>query len=89
MTEQKESLIEFPCDFPIKVFGLAQQGFAQAVAEAVQTHAADFDASRIDMRASSGAKYLSLTCMVTVSSQAQLDDIYRTLSSHPMVKMVL
>lgn len=89
MNEPKDSLIDFPCDFPIKVFGVAQQGFAQAMAEAVQVHAPDFDAANIEMRASSGAKYLSLTCTVHVTSREQLDDIYRALSSHPMVKMVL
>jgi hypothetical protein len=89
MSETKESLIEYPCDFPLKVFGVAQQGFAQAVAEAVQQHAPDFDAASIEMRASSSAKYLSLTCTVHVTSREQLDDLYRTLSSHPMVKMVL
>jgi len=89
MSEPKESLIEYPCDFPLKVFGVAQQGFAQAVAEAVQVHAPDFSAANIEMRASSGAKYLSLTCTVRVTSREQLDDIYRILSSHPMVKMVL
>ena len=89
MSETKESLIEYPCDFPLKVFGVAQQGFAQAVAEAVQQHAPGFDAATIEMRASSSAKYLSLTCTVHVTSREQLDDLYRTLSSHPMVKMVL
>jgi len=89
MNEQKDSLIDFPCDFPIKVFGVAQQGFAQAMAEAVQQHAPDFSAADISMRASSGAKYLSLTCTVHVTSREQLDDIYRALSAHPMVKMVL
>jgi putative lipoic acid-binding regulatory protein len=89
MTEPKDSLIEYPCDFPLKVFGLAQQGFAQAVAEAVQVHAPDFDAAGIEMRASSSAKYLSLTCTVHVTSREQLDGIYSILSAHPMVKMVL
>ena len=89
MSEPQESLIEYPCDFPLKVFGVAQQGFAQAVAEAVQQHAPDFDAATIEMRASSSAKYLSLTCTVRVTSREQLDDLYRTLSAHPMVKMVL
>ncbi|MDD2700204.1 MAG: DUF493 domain-containing protein [Sideroxydans sp.] len=89
MSETQDSLIDFPCDFPIKVFGVAQQGFAQAMAEAVQLHAPDFSAASIEMRASSGVKYLSLTCTVHVTSREQLDDIYRTLSGHPMVKMVL
>ena len=89
MTAPKDSLIEYPCDFPIKVFGEAQQGFAQAVAVVVQVHAPEFDAASIQMRSSTGAKYISLTCTVRATSREQLDNLYRDLSSHPMVKMVL
>ncbi len=89
MTEPTESLIEYPCDFPIKVFGTAQQGFAQAVAAVVVVHAPDFDAATIAMRSSSNAKYLSLTCTIRATSREQLDNLYRDLTSHPMVKMVL
>lgn len=84
-----ESLIEYPCDFPLKVFGLTQPGFAQAVTEVVLAHAPDFDAASIEMRSSSNAKYLSLTCTVRATSRAQLDALYRALTAHPMVKMVL
>ncbi len=89
MSTVNESLIEYPCDFPIKVFGLTQQGFAQAIATVVQKHAPGFDAATIEMRSSSGAKYISLTCTVNVTSREQLDNLYRDLTSHPMVKMVL
>ncbi len=89
MITPEQSLIEYPCDFPIKVFGIAQQGFAQAVAEVVLAHAPDFDAASIEMRSSTGAKYLSLTCTIRATSREQLDSLYRALSSHPMVKMVL
>ncbi|MEW6562417.1 MAG: DUF493 domain-containing protein [Pseudomonadota bacterium] len=89
MSTDKETLLEFPCDFPIKVFGLAQQGFAQAVAEVVQRHDRGFDAATLEMRSSSGARYLSLTCTVRATSRAQLDALYQELSAHPMVKMVL
>lgn len=89
MTDPKDSLIEYPCDFPIKVFGEAQQGFAQAIAIVVQTHAPEFDSAAIEMRRSSNAKYLSLTCTIRATSREQLDNLYRDLTSHPMVKMVL
>ncbi len=89
MITPEQSLIEYPCDFPIKVFGIAQQGFAQAVAGVVLAHAPDFDAASIEMRSSTGAKYLSLTCTIRATSREQLDSLYRALSSHPMVKMVL
>ncbi len=84
-----DSLIEYPCDFPIKVFGLAQPGFVQAIAEVVVAHAPNFDRSSIAQRPSNNAKYMSLTCTVHTTSREQLDNLYRDLSSHPMVKMVL
>ncbi|GAB1233181.1 YbeD family protein [Ferrigenium sp. UT5] len=89
MSEPKESLIDYPCDFPLKIFGEAQQGFAQAMAAVVQAHAPDFDAARLTLRASSNARYLCLTCTIRATSREQLDNLYRDLSSHPLVKMVL
>jgi putative lipoic acid-binding regulatory protein len=49
----------------------------------------DFDSSKVEMRASSGGKYISLTCTVYVTSRPQLDNIYRALTAHPMVKITL
>ncbi|MBI5007467.1 MAG: DUF493 family protein [Nitrosomonadales bacterium] len=89
MIDPKDSLIEYPCDFPLKVFGEAKPDFARAIATVVQVHAPDFDAASIEMRSSTGAKYLSLTCTIRATSREQLDNLYRDLSSHPMVKMVL
>ena len=84
-----DSPLSFPCAFPIKVMGRTQDGFAQAVLQVVQRHAPDFDAATLEMRASSGGNYLSLTATINATSRAQLDDLYRDLSSHPMVKLVL
>ena len=85
----KPSLIEFPCDFPIKAMGMAQPGFAEAIADLVLRFDPDFDPTGMTMRPSSGGKYLALTCTVRATSQAQLDDIYRALTAHPMVKVAL
>lgn len=87
--EERTSLLTFPCDFPIKVMGKRVDGFAQAIAAVITAHAPDFDATHMEMRASSGGNYLSLTCTVVATSQRQLDDIYRALTSHPLVSVVL
>ncbi|MGY1488893.1 HP0495 family protein [Methylobacillus pratensis] len=87
--DDQETLIEFPCDFPIKVMGEAHEEFANLILGVIQQHLPDFDATRIEMRASTGGKYVSLTCTVLVHSKPQLDDIYRSLTSHPKVKYVL
>jgi putative lipoic acid-binding regulatory protein len=84
-----DTLIEFPCDFPIKVMGAARDGFAQAIAEVVLKHAPDFDAATMEMRPSKAANYLSLTCTIRAHSQEQLDALYRELTSHSLVKIVL
>jgi putative lipoic acid-binding regulatory protein len=85
----KESLLEFPCDFPLKIMGANVAEFAQAIAEVVRTHAPDFDVATIEMRPSKAGNYLSLTCTVRAVSQQQLDALYRELTAHPMVKVVL
>jgi len=89
MPPAAESLLEFPTMFPIKVMGRTQDGFAQAIVAVVQKHAPDFDAATMEMRASSAGKYLSLTCTINATSREQLDSLYRDLTSHPMVTMVL
>ena len=85
----QETLIEFPCDFPIKVMGETHVDFSKEIIKAIQSVIASFDASKIEMRGSSGGKYISLTCTVYVTSKLQLDDVYRTLTAHPLVKFVL
>jgi uncharacterized protein len=89
MSTPEKSFIEYPCDFPLKIFGATHPDFAQAVADVVLAHAPDFDAATIEMRGSRNAKYTSLTIIIRVTSREQLDNLYRDLSSHPMVKMVL
>lgn len=82
-------LIDFPCTFPIKVMGESHADFAATMVTVIQGLLPDFTADHVDMRASSGGKYISLTCRVYVASQQQLDDIYRMLSAHPLVKFAL
>jgi hypothetical protein len=89
VTLETESLIEYPCDFPIKVLGHTRAGFAQTVLDIVRAHAPDFDGSTMEMRPSKHGKYLSVTCVVRASSREQLDQLYRALCDHPMVVMVL
>jgi len=89
VADQKETLLEFPCDFPIKIMGLASNDLAQAVLDVVVRHDPGFDGATMEMRASSGGKYVSLTCTVTATSKPQLDALYMELTSHPLVKVVL
>jgi putative lipoic acid-binding regulatory protein len=82
-------LIEFPCDFAIKVVGETHETFSATIVGLIQTLVPAFTAEHVEMRASSGGKYISLTCNVYVTSQDQLDAVYRLLSAHPLVKFAL
>ncbi|EXI91640.1 MAG: hypothetical protein AW12_01212 [Candidatus Accumulibacter sp. BA-94] len=89
MVDERQSLLEFPCAFPLKIMGRAEDGFAQAVLEVVLRHAPDFDAATMEMRASSAGRYLGLTCTINATSREQLDLLYRELSAHPLVRLLL
>jgi len=82
-------LVDYPCNFPIKILGHTRAGFAQAMLEIVRRHAPDFDGSSMEMKSSKRGKYLSLTCVIRATSREQLDRLYRELCDHPMVVMVL
>jgi uncharacterized protein len=89
MTDAPPPGLEFPTDFPIKIMGRRVDGFAQAIVEVVQQHAPDFDAATLEMRTSKDGNYLSVTATIRATSRAQLDALYRALTSHPLVKIVL
>jgi len=86
---EQETLIKFPCDFPIKVMGETHSDFTKEMIKTIQALDPSFAASQIEMRGSTGGKYISLTCNVHVTSKAELDEIYHALTNHKMVKVVL
>lgn len=88
MSDQ-ETLLEFPCAFPIKIMGRTEDAFAAAMVALVLRHAPDFDAASVSVKTSSGNKYLSLTCTINATSKPQLDALYREISAHPLVVMAL
>ncbi|MBT2326435.1 DUF493 family protein [Variovorax paradoxus] len=86
---RKESLIEYPSQFPIKVMGAKADGFVHAVTLIAEQFDPNFDASTIELRNSKAGNYLGVTITVTATSREQLDALYMALSAHPMVKVVL
>ncbi len=88
-TPRQESLIEYPSQFPIKVMGQKVEGLVTAITHIAHQFDPAFDAATIELRESKGGKYLGVTITVTATSREQLDELYRTLSTHPMVKVVL
>jgi len=86
---RKDSLIEYPSAFPIKVMGANVDGFVTAITHVARQFDPTFDASTVELRDSKAGNYLGVTITVTATSRELLDDLYRALSSHPMVKVVI
>jgi len=84
-----QSLIEYPSKFPIKVMGAQVEGFLEEIVSVARQFDPAFDAATVEQRPSKGGNYLGLTITVTATSREQLDELYRTLTTHPMVKVVL
>lgn len=88
MSEQ-ETLLEFPCDFPIKAMGRAEDDFETLVITLVRKHAPDLHESAVNTRDSNGGRFLSVTVTVRATSREQLDNIYRELTACEQVLMAL
>lgn len=87
--DRLEQLLEFPVAFPLKIMGRRIDGFAQAISELVLEHVPDFDPATMELRPSRKGTYLSLTVVAQIESRSQLERLYRALSEHPMVRVVL
>ncbi len=85
----ENSLIEYPSDFPIKIMGAAHVEFEATIIDVVLEHDPTFHAGKLETRPSSKGTYIGLTATVRATSREQLDNLYRALSSHPMVKVVM
>ena len=88
-TPGRDSLIQYPSAFPIKVMGAHVDGFTEVIVAVARQFDPGFDAATVEKRPSKGGNYLGLTITITATSREQLDELYRTLSTHPMVKVVL
>ncbi|MCS6811391.1 MAG: DUF493 family protein [Tepidimonas sp.] len=89
MAESAAALLTFPCRFPIKVMGAHAEGFVAAIAHVARAFDPGFEEASIEVRPSRNGRYLGLTLTVQVHSREQLDELYRTLTTHPMVSVVL
>ncbi len=88
-TDNQHELLEFPCEFPLKVMGASSAAFEEIVAEIVKSHVDETLLMSLNSRTSSGGKYVSVTAVFEAQNRVQLDALYRELSGHPLVLMVL
>ena len=86
---RKDSLIEYPSLFPIKVMGLHTEDLIHTVHQIAKQFDPFYDEKTVELRPSSGGKYLGVTITVTATSREQLDNLYLALTGHPSVKVVL
>ncbi len=89
MNPGEETLLEFPCDFPIKVMGRAEPGFDALVVELIRRHAPDLREGAVSTRPSKGGKWVSVTVTLRAESKSQLDAIYLDLTAHEKIVMAL
>lgn len=86
---RKDSLIEYPSRFPIKVMGVKTDDFVGSITALAEQFDPTYDASTVELRPSSSGKYMGVTITITATSREQLDNLYRALTAHPLVKVVL
>jgi len=85
----EETLLEFPCQFPIKVIGVNHANFENEVVMIIRQHIPNLGEAAVQSKPSRTGKYLAVTVTFTASSKTQIDQLYRALNAHPDVKMML
>ena len=84
-----EDIFKFPCDYPIKVFGLNQPDLIDTVNTIVENHIGKLHNNQITLKKSSKGKYVSLTIRIIATSRKQLDEINKDLQNCPLVSYLL
>lgn len=84
-----ETLLEFPCDFPIKMMGRHTDDFALIVRSIVEKHTGPIEEGSIKSSPSKNDRFVSITITVSAQSKQQLDSIYQDATDHPDVLMAL
>ena len=86
---QDDSALEFPCEFPIKAMGRADDNFDALVVGIIRKHTPDFSDSTVKSRLSKGGNYVSITVTINARSREQLDNIYLDLTANELVLVAL
>jgi hypothetical protein len=86
---ERETLLEFPCQFPIKIMGPATDDFDAQIRALVTAQLGELPPSVWKIRPSAKGNFVGMTLTFTATSKAQIDDLYRAITAHPDVKMCL
>ena len=85
----EETIMEFPCQFPIKAMGKVEDNFDALIVSIVRNHVSDLTENAVKSRLSKEGKFISITVTVQAESKQQLDNIYRELTAHEKVLWAL
>ena len=88
-SDDEEELLQFPCDFPIKIMGRDEDQLHITISEIISRHAPDTPSENIKRRLSSKGNYVSVTVTINATSRDQLDSIYRDLTASEHTLFVL
>ncbi len=89
MTKEKQTQLEFPCQFVFKAVGLTHPKLSQIVFDIVKKYSPEIKQSQLHSNKSSAEKYTSVTISIKATSKNQIDDIYSNLNASEFIKMVL
>jgi len=89
VTETNEDIFKFPCDYPIKVFGLNQPNLIDTISAIVENHVGKLHNNQLSLKNSSKGKYVSVTIRIIATSRKQLDSINEDLQNCPLVSYLL
>jgi putative lipoic acid-binding regulatory protein len=87
--EENQALFNFPCEFPFKVMGLTHDSFKAEITAIIKKHVPSLKESAVSVKPSKNGTYTALTATFIAESREQLDNLYREVTVHPSVKMVL
>ena len=89
VSKDNDDIFKFPCDYPIKIFGLNQPDLKQTICAIVESHIGQLYDNQITTKKSSKGKYISITVRVIATSRKQLDAINHELQASPLVSYLL
>ena len=89
VSNTKEDIFNFPCEYPIKIFGVNQPEFEKSVCSIIEANTGKLHANQTTIKHSSKGKYISITVRIIATSRQQLDSINNDLQSCPLVSYLL
>ena len=85
----EETILEFPCEYPLKLMGRDEPDFHVAAQSILKDHLGALDDDRVSLRSSRNGKFVALTITFTATSREQLDALYHDLSDNDHVLIAL